>query len=199
MRIQVIGQLVFDKWLTKRALRDDGSEKNYNAIFRIPKGKEHLGASALADAVHEAAKEWAKSKKTNLPPRNPAHLLAGIPLAFKSTIKDGDMAQGQKLESSLIGHWYFPVNFDQPPMVVGPNREPMDLKDVYCGAWVRLFVRVATFNREGNQGTNLWANNLQFVAHGTPLGFAAPTAEQEFDEFTDLSDIPSVPDAAGLI
>lgn len=199
MSIQVIGQLVFDKWLTKRDLREDGSEKNYNAIFRIPKGKEHLGASALADAVHEAAKEWAKSKKTSLHPRNPAHLLAGLPAAFATGLKDGDMTQGQKLESSLLGHWYFTANFNQPPMAVGPNREPMDLKDVYCGAWVRLFVRVAAFNRPAKQGVTLWANNLQFVAHGTPLGFAAPTAEQEFDEFTDLSDIPSVPDAAGLI
>lgn len=204
-KVSLIGQICFDKGLLNPRERDDGSQQSPNLLIRIPKNMTASGfkqdLAPVWNIIRQLCVELYKARGVDLklPPYNPgAHPLSGLPQSFKTGFKDGDLAVEQKLYESLKGHWYFSVSFNSLPMVCDAQLNPMEVKALYAGAWVRLNVRVSVFNKSNNQGISLWANNVQFLRHDTPLGPPPIAPEDEFDRVEDLGAAPTA-DFGGLV
>lgn len=204
-KVSLIGQICFDKGLLNPRERDDGSQQSPNLLIRIPKNIETHGfkqdLTTAWNTIRQLCAEVYKTKgiTVNIPPYSANnHPLFGLPQSFKTGIRDGDLAVDQKLFESLKGHWYFSVSFNSLPMVCDAQLNPMDVKQLYAGAWIRLNVRFGVFNKPNSHGLTLWANNVQFLRHDTPLGPPPIAPEDEFDRVEDLGAAPTA-DFGGLV
>jgi len=156
---------------------DDGSDGKYGATLLIPK-TDKATIKAINAAIEAAKVEGAAS---------------GIKGAenFQSPLRDGDgqRPRGGDYGPECEGMMVLNTTSNSQPKVCDRRRQPvLDADEIYSGMWANVMIKFKCFNVPGNKGISCYLNLVQKVRDDTPLGGAAPKAEDVFAAIDDDDD-----------
>lgn len=146
---------------------DENKPKKYSVVLLFPKS---VDLSAFEKLVEEAAKaKWGKD----------------VPKKLKRPICDGNQEEGDEYQDTNFIR--LSSNEDHPPKVVGPDKKPLDPKDLYPGCWGRASIRAYAWEFEGVKGVNFGVVNFQKTRDDEPFG-STSDPDEDFDEVSTGSD-----------
>jgi hypothetical protein len=161
---------------------DPNKKLKYSVTLIFKKG---VGAEPLKAAAEALLKEEYPDGK--LPPRFKLPFRDGAEYADKDGYEAGDIfVQFSRNEA-----------YGAPP-VCGPNRLPIQRKDVYPGIWGCVGARPFTWHHQdtGNKGLSFSLEAFQKLADGEPIAGYAPVDTDSL--FDDVSNDEELAKALGL-
>lgn len=162
-------------WKPKAVSDDDDAKLKYSVCLLFSK-KDKLLLAKVQKKIQTAiaaGKDTFKGKKPT-----------------KMPLRDGDEKDG---DSAYEGHWFLNANSDNPPGILGPDKEPIINKDeFYSGCYGYASINFYAFNQRGNVGIGVGLNNLLKLKEGERLS-GRDSAESDFEELEIEDDVDTDP------
>lgn len=174
-KLKVYGRIAFPSVFEAKPMKDDEGKVRYRYELSVlfPKGDKQL---RLIDQTREmvAKNKWGEKADA---------ILAKLIPADKTFLRDGDDKDYQGYE----GMMYISASNTVKPLVIGPNREPLQASSGRpyggCYCWVVLDIYAMT-HKQGGKQINASLKGVQFVKDGEAFAGGPPADE---DDFEDLS------------
>lgn len=172
-----IGRMSYPHVFKKVAQMDPAKPPRYEATLLIPKETD---ISQLKQAVEKVGQEAFGAK------------WKGVEKLKNPTIRDGDEMDNAQTR----GHWVIKASTKDRPLVVGPDKRPIDEdteKGVYGGCWARYNVTPASYDVSGSWGVTFYLNAVQKAKDGERFG-GQGVSEDVFEAFEDSNPNPQSAD-----
>jgi hypothetical protein len=161
-RFRLSSSSVFEKGADMEGNQGEGS------YFAVALFDEDSDLKAMATEVKAAA---AKKFGDKLP--------AGFKIPFR------DQADKEGKDGFIPGNKFITMkNYYTKPRVVGPDRMPLEPKDLYAGCYCVATYSAHAFDKAGSKGVSIRLHDIQKVAEGEPLS-NAPSIEDSFEALGD--------------
>jgi hypothetical protein len=151
---------------------NEGGKEQYSIMMLIPKTDKKNIAKFVSVADHikstpEALKKWGGK----------------VPSTVKAFLNDGDDVADKYPECA--GCYYINAKNTLQPGIVDVNRQAILAEsEVYSGCYGRVSCTLFPFNNV-QKGISVSLNNVQKLEDGEPLSAVQPSAEDDFEAFTD--------------
>lgn len=154
---------------------DPSQDEKFSMSILIPK-KDKATLKKIKSAV-DNAKELGKQKWGGKVPSN-----------LKTPLRDGDEERADEA-AEYTDMYFLNATSNIKPGIVDKNcNEILDNTEVYSGCWGRVSINFYPFNSNGNKGIAVGLQNVQKLKDDEPLGFAAASAESDFNDGFEWED-----------